>query len=50
MSVGSYYNSDKIALRMSRARPADPTEYARYHNLVEGAVHRERAPQAAPVR
>lgn len=36
MSVGSYYNSDKIALRMSRARPADPTDYARYHNLVEG--------------
>jgi heat shock protein HtpX len=35
-SVAGYYNSDKIALRMSRARPADPQEYARYHNLVEG--------------
>ncbi len=32
----SYYNSDKVALAMSRAHPADPTEYARYHNLVEG--------------
>lgn len=36
LSVGSYYNSDRIALAMSRARPADPREYARYHNLVEG--------------
>lgn len=36
LSVGSYYNSDRIALAMSRARPADPQEYARYHNLVEG--------------
>jgi heat shock protein HtpX len=35
-SVVSYYNSDKVALRMSHAVPADPVEYARYHNLVEG--------------
>ena len=35
-SVISYYNSDKVALAMSRAKPADPVEYARYHNLVEG--------------
>ncbi len=32
----SYWSSDKVALAMSRARPADPREYARYHNLVEG--------------
>ena len=32
----SYFNSDKVALAMSRARPADPQEYARFHNLVEG--------------
>ncbi len=32
----SYRTSDKIALSMSRAKPADPKEYARYHNLVEG--------------
>jgi heat shock protein HtpX len=35
-SVTAYYNSDKVALKMSRAHPADPREYARYHNLVEG--------------
>jgi heat shock protein HtpX len=32
----TYFSSDKIALRMSRAQPADPRAYARYHNLVEG--------------
>jgi heat shock protein HtpX len=32
----SYWKSDAVALAMSRARPADPTEYARLHNLVEG--------------
>lgn len=32
----SYYNSDKIALTMSRAKPADPDEYAQLHNIVEG--------------
>ena len=36
MSIGSYVASDRIALTMSRARPADPTEYARFHNIVEG--------------
>jgi heat shock protein HtpX len=35
-SVGSYYNSDKVALAISRAKPADPHEYARLYNLVEG--------------
>lgn len=35
-SVISYYNSDKVALAMSHAKPADPEQYARYHNLVEG--------------
>ena len=38
-SVGSfvsYWKSDAIALRTSRARPADEREYARLHNLVEG--------------
>ena len=32
----SYFNSDKIAIAASRAKPADETEYRRYHNLVEG--------------
>ena len=32
----SYWKSDSIALRMSRAVPADPVVYKRLHNLVEG--------------
>jgi heat shock protein HtpX len=35
-SAGAYWWSDAIALRMSHARPADPVEHARLHNLVEG--------------
>jgi heat shock protein HtpX len=31
-----YFNSDKIALAASRAKPADEQTYRRYHNLVEG--------------
>jgi heat shock protein HtpX len=36
VSFISYYNSDKVALAMSHAKPADEHTYARYHNLVEG--------------
>lgn len=40
ISIGTawlaYWKSDTVALRMSRAVVADPTEYARLHNLVEG--------------
>jgi heat shock protein HtpX len=36
MAWTSYFASDRIALTASRAKPADETEYARYHNLVEG--------------
>jgi heat shock protein HtpX len=32
----SYWKADAIALAVSRAKPADPQEYARLHNLVEG--------------
>src|SRR5690606_7548175 len=32
----SYWKSDAIALRVSRARPAPEEQYPRYHNLVEG--------------
>ena len=35
-AFGSYWKSDAIALRVSRAVPADPTTYQRLHNLVEG--------------
>jgi heat shock protein HtpX len=36
MSWGSYFNSDKIALAMSRAKPADERGYLQLHNVVEG--------------
>jgi heat shock protein HtpX len=32
----AYWKSDSVALAMSRAKPADPTEYARLHNVIEG--------------
>lgn len=32
----SYWKSDAIALAMSHAHPADPREYARLYNLVDG--------------
>jgi heat shock protein HtpX len=35
-SAVAYWKSDSVALAMSHARPADPTQYARLHNLVEG--------------
>ncbi|MGH2775151.1 MAG: M48 family metallopeptidase [Actinomycetota bacterium] len=36
MSWGSYFNSDKIALRVSHAVEADPVRYKQLHNLIEG--------------
>lgn len=36
MAWGSYFYSDRVALAASRAKPADPVEYKRLHNLVEG--------------
>ena len=36
MAVTSYWKSDKIALSVSRAVPADVNEFRRLHNLVEG--------------
>src|SRR5947207_8697703 len=36
LAWASYFNSDKIAIAASRAKPADEAEYRRYHNLVEG--------------
>jgi heat shock protein HtpX len=35
-AFGSYWKADSIALAVSRARPADPDQYQRLHNLVEG--------------
>jgi heat shock protein HtpX len=36
MAFLSYWKADAIALAMSRAHPADPQEYKRLYNLVEG--------------
>ncbi len=36
VAFASYWKADKIALSVSRARPAAPEDYARLHNLVEG--------------
>ena len=36
MAFFSYFNSAKVALAASHAKPADENEYRRYHNLVEG--------------
>jgi heat shock protein HtpX len=35
-STVSYFNSDKAALAISHAKPADPHQYARLYNLIEG--------------
>lgn len=36
MAFLSYWKADAIALKVSRAHPADAVEYQRLHNLVEG--------------
>jgi heat shock protein HtpX len=36
VAFASYWKADKIALAVSRARPADPQQFARLHNIVEG--------------
>lgn len=35
MNIFSYWNSDKIALKMSGAEPADPAQFRELHNIVE---------------
>jgi heat shock protein HtpX len=36
IAFASYWKADAVALAVSRARPADPEQYARLHNLVDG--------------
>ena len=36
LALASYWKSDAVALRVSRAKPADPEVYKRLYNLVEG--------------
>jgi heat shock protein HtpX len=45
MSFISYWNSDKVALALTHAVPADPTTYARLYNLVEGLCIASGLPQ-----
>lgn len=35
-TMTAYWTSDRVALSMSHAKPADPEQYARLHNLVDG--------------
>ncbi|HEX2192095.1 MAG TPA: M48 family metallopeptidase [Acidimicrobiales bacterium] len=35
-AFAAYWKADAVALALSRARPAEPHEHARLHNLVEG--------------
>jgi heat shock protein HtpX len=41
----SYWKADSIALAVSRAHPADPQQYRRLHNLVEGLCIASGLPQ-----
>ncbi|MCH7790583.1 MAG: M48 family metallopeptidase [Acidobacteria bacterium] len=36
LTIFSYYASSRMTLSMTGAKPADPSEYAQVHNLVEG--------------
>ena len=50
MAWGSYFNSDKVALAASRAKPADGPEYRALPQPRRRALHRGRAPEAAALR
>jgi heat shock protein HtpX len=45
MAFLSYWKADSIALAVSRARPADPQQYRRLYNLVEGLCIASGLPQ-----
>ena len=44
MNVGSYWFSDKLAIKMARARPANPAEVPWYHPMVEQLSQRAGQP------
>ena len=44
MNVGSYWFSDKLAIKMARAQPAGEAEYGWYHRMVRGLSQRAGKP------
>ena len=44
MNVGSYWFSDKLAIKMARARPANPAEYPWYYEMVQSLSQRAGEP------
>ncbi len=47
MNMGAWWFSDKLALKMSGARPVDPTEAPELHRLVEWLAGRANLPKPA---
>src|SRR5215211_3964940 len=45
LAFASYWKSDAVALAVSRAKPADPQQYKRLYNLVEGLCIASGLPQ-----
>src|SRR5947209_6409879 len=45
VAFASYWKADAVALSVSRARPADPNQYKRLYNLVEGLCIASGLPQ-----
>lgn len=44
MNIGSYWFSDKLAIKMARAQPASQQEYPWYHELVRGLAQESGQP------
>jgi heat shock protein HtpX len=44
MNLGTYWFSDKLAIRMARGRPASPAEYPWYHTIVQNLSQQAKEP------
>jgi heat shock protein HtpX len=44
MNIGSYWFSDKLAIKMARAVPAEPAQYPWYHSMVQELAQRVSQP------